>query len=145
MLYPPPRQYEGNRKMHLDEEHTVIGRKADRQRAAISDYSGNHTKLSKILLNGNNICMVRDGTPHHFSYLFNPPPPPPPLPPPFGFLGLDYCQLPHVRSPHAAVPAVPSATVPHACGPPLLSSRAARPFRRLYLCWGAGLKVMRGE
>lgn len=23
-----------------------------------SDYSGNHTKLSKILLNGNNICMV---------------------------------------------------------------------------------------
>jgi hypothetical protein len=24
-----------------------------------SDYSGNHTKLSKILLNGNNICMVR--------------------------------------------------------------------------------------
>jgi hypothetical protein len=22
------------------------------------DYSGNHTKLSKILLNGNNICMV---------------------------------------------------------------------------------------
>lgn len=27
-----------------------------------SDYSGNHTKLSKILLNGNNICMV--GAPH---------------------------------------------------------------------------------
>lgn len=25
-----------------------------------SDYTGNHTKLSKILLNGNNICMVRD-------------------------------------------------------------------------------------
>ena len=25
----------------------------------ISDYSGNHTKLPKILLNGNNICMVR--------------------------------------------------------------------------------------
>ena len=24
-----------------------------------SDYSGSHTKLSKILLNGNNICMVR--------------------------------------------------------------------------------------
>lgn len=24
-----------------------------------SDYTGNHTKLSKILLNGNNICMVR--------------------------------------------------------------------------------------
>lgn len=24
-----------------------------------SDYSGNHTKLPKILLNGNNICMVR--------------------------------------------------------------------------------------
>ena len=24
-----------------------------------SDYSGNHSKLSKILLNGNNICMVR--------------------------------------------------------------------------------------
>lgn len=23
-----------------------------------SDYSGNHTKMSKILLNGNNICMV---------------------------------------------------------------------------------------
>ncbi|GKT40714.1 putative ubiquitin carboxyl-terminal hydrolase 3 [Colletotrichum spaethianum] len=23
-----------------------------------SDYSGNHTKLPKILLNGNNICMV---------------------------------------------------------------------------------------
>ncbi|TVY15259.1 U6 snRNA-associated Sm-like protein LSm5 [Lachnellula arida] len=23
------------------------------------DYSGNHTKLSKILLNGNNICMAR--------------------------------------------------------------------------------------
>ncbi|CEJ80930.1 Putative Sm-like ribonucleoprotein [[Torrubiella] hemipterigena] len=23
------------------------------------DYSGNHTNLSKILLNGNNICMVR--------------------------------------------------------------------------------------
>ena len=23
-----------------------------------SDYSGNHTKLKKILLNGNNICMV---------------------------------------------------------------------------------------
>ncbi|EXF73676.1 hypothetical protein CFIO01_02446 [Colletotrichum fioriniae PJ7] len=23
------------------------------------DYSGNHTKLPKILLNGNNICMVR--------------------------------------------------------------------------------------
>lgn len=23
-----------------------------------SDYTGNHTKLSKILLNGNNICMV---------------------------------------------------------------------------------------
>lgn len=26
----------------------------------LSDYTGNHTKLSKILLNGNNICMVRD-------------------------------------------------------------------------------------
>ena len=26
-----------------------------------SDYSGNHIKLSKILLNGNNICMVRLG------------------------------------------------------------------------------------
>ncbi len=25
---------------------------------ALSDYSGNHTKLKKILLNGNNICMV---------------------------------------------------------------------------------------
>jgi small nuclear ribonucleoprotein (snRNP)-like protein len=25
-----------------------------------SDYSGNHTKLKKILLNGNNICMVSD-------------------------------------------------------------------------------------
>jgi hypothetical protein len=25
-----------------------------------SDYSGNHTKLSKILLNGNNICMVQN-------------------------------------------------------------------------------------
>jgi len=23
-----------------------------------SDYSGNHTKLKKILLNGNNICMA---------------------------------------------------------------------------------------
>lgn len=23
-----------------------------------SDYTGNHTKLPKILLNGNNICMV---------------------------------------------------------------------------------------
>lgn len=28
-----------------------------------SDYSGNHTKLSKILLNGNNICMVRVASP----------------------------------------------------------------------------------
>ncbi|KAL8342518.1 hypothetical protein RB601_004911 [Gaeumannomyces tritici] len=27
------------------------------------DYSGNHTKLSKILLNGNNICMVCTGWP----------------------------------------------------------------------------------
>ncbi|TVY37306.1 U6 snRNA-associated Sm-like protein [Lachnellula occidentalis] len=26
-----------------------------------SDYSGNHTKLSKILLNGNNICMLIPG------------------------------------------------------------------------------------
>ena len=26
----------------------------------ISDYSGSNTKLSKILLNGNNICMVRN-------------------------------------------------------------------------------------
>jgi hypothetical protein len=26
---------------------------------ASSDYSGNHSKLKKILLNGNNICMVR--------------------------------------------------------------------------------------
>ncbi|EMR72567.1 putative small nuclear ribonucleo protein [Eutypa lata UCREL1] len=25
------------------------------------DYSGNHTKLSKILLNGNNICMLIPG------------------------------------------------------------------------------------
>lgn len=25
---------------------------------ACSDYSGSHTKLPKILLNGNNICMV---------------------------------------------------------------------------------------
>lgn len=24
-----------------------------------SDYNGSHTKMSKILLNGNNICMVR--------------------------------------------------------------------------------------
>lgn len=27
--------------------------------SARSDYAGNATKLSKILLNGNNICMVR--------------------------------------------------------------------------------------
>ncbi|KAI6302581.1 hypothetical protein MCOR03_007711 [Pyricularia oryzae] len=26
-----------------------------------SDYSGNHTKMSKILLNGNNICMLIPG------------------------------------------------------------------------------------
>lgn len=26
---------------------------------ALSGYDGNSTKLSKILLNGNNICMVR--------------------------------------------------------------------------------------
>jgi hypothetical protein len=25
---------------------------------ATSDYSGNHTKMPKILLNGNNVCMV---------------------------------------------------------------------------------------
>lgn len=27
--------------------------------ADLSDYAGNATKLTKILLNGNNICMVR--------------------------------------------------------------------------------------
>lgn len=27
---------------------------------ATSDYSGTQTKLPKILLNGNNVCMVRD-------------------------------------------------------------------------------------
>ena len=27
-----------------------------------SDYSGNHTELPKILLNGNNICMVWHGS-----------------------------------------------------------------------------------
>ena len=27
--------------------------------ASRSDYSGSHTKLPKILLNGNNICMVK--------------------------------------------------------------------------------------
>jgi glutaredoxin len=26
----------------------------------ISDYTGTQTKLPKILLNGNNVCMVRD-------------------------------------------------------------------------------------
>ncbi|CAI6100262.1 unnamed protein product [Clonostachys chloroleuca] len=28
---------------------------------SLSDYSGNHTKLPKILLNGNNICMLIPG------------------------------------------------------------------------------------
>ena len=31
---------------------------ADNLLTWISDYSGNHTQLKKILLNGNNICMV---------------------------------------------------------------------------------------
>lgn len=33
----------------------------------LSDYSGNHTKLSKILLNGNNICMVRYSLTDHLN------------------------------------------------------------------------------
>jgi U6 snRNA-associated Sm-like protein LSm5 len=33
----------------------------------LSDYSGNHTKLSKILLNGNNICMVRNSLTGHLN------------------------------------------------------------------------------
>ena len=34
----------------------------DGERASCSDYSGSNTKLPKILLNGNNICMVRRRT-----------------------------------------------------------------------------------
>lgn len=34
-----------------------------------SDYSGNHTKLKKILLNGNNICMVSSSYSFTFRFL----------------------------------------------------------------------------
>lgn len=39
--------------------------------ATPSDYSGNHTKLKKILLNGNNICMVSWLPPPHSFNLAN--------------------------------------------------------------------------
>jgi hypothetical protein len=35
-----------------------------------SDYSGNHTKLNKILLNGNNICMVSSSIPDPLEVFF---------------------------------------------------------------------------
>ena len=41
--------------LYTEQEH--CSKRADQY---ISDYTGAQTKLPKILLNGNNICMVRD-------------------------------------------------------------------------------------
>jgi small nuclear ribonucleoprotein (snRNP)-like protein len=42
--------------------------KVTRADMPFSDYSGNHTKLKKILLNGNNICMASPLTQLYFNY-----------------------------------------------------------------------------
>ncbi|KAF4120497.1 U6 snRNA-associated Sm-like protein LSm5 [Geosmithia morbida] len=53
--FPPPQEFSGTLLGFDDYVNMVL------EDVTEFDYSGNHTKLPKILLNGNNICMLIPG------------------------------------------------------------------------------------